>query len=512
MRNRKWLATIAILATLTFVTVLVHPYPETPVAQTPLAASWTMLGRDTRHSSWVPLAEAVGNITGPPTVKWIYTFDLSTEGWYSFHSQPVVADINGDGVVEVVAVDAAGRLVVLDGVTGARLAYTWTRDQLLGTHTVPVLADVDGDGVMEVVAGGRDGSLIVLEIDVVTGATTVKWRTPSILRRIDTSALVADIDSDQRLEAIVAGSGAIYCYDLGLQSLEWKARIDGAVMLSSPILVDTGTQRLIVQPDFYGRVYAFNAATGEKLWETDLWTSYNLGYYGYNIHSPVAGDVDGDGSLEVLIPLAREVFQPEAGKSEVRGTIAMLDASTGILEYFINYTDPNTPANSGPAPWFTQPGLSVADVDSDGAEELFIGGLDGALYRYDCTTTGCTLSWRILLDNIVDWWLGTGQDAPPSAIAVAVADIDNDTGYEVVAVSTRASFTTTSFNDYYYTVYSIDATTGTIEWSLDLTEYNIASQGVYSKWAWPSLALADTDNDGFLEILVTVYVAVYSLG
>jgi outer membrane protein assembly factor BamB len=66
-----------------------------------------------------------------------------------------VADVDGDGANEVVAgIGCGGRLVALDGATGA---IEWERQLGTNTYVSPSLADLDGDGFLEIVVGSQDG-------------------------------------------------------------------------------------------------------------------------------------------------------------------------------------------------------------------------------------------------------------------------------------------------------------------------------------------------------------------
>ena len=67
----------------------------------------------------------------------------------------VAADVNGDGVLELVFAGRDGRLRAVSGKDGREL---WS----VAASGRPVIADVDGDGLVEVLAVGADGVLRVI--------------------------------------------------------------------------------------------------------------------------------------------------------------------------------------------------------------------------------------------------------------------------------------------------------------------------------------------------------------
>lgn len=73
---------------------------------------------------------------------------------------PAVADVNGDGTVEVVAGASDGTLAVLDADTGAELA-AYSREVPVWTHPTP--ADIDGDDTAELLVRYGDGRVVALD-------------------------------------------------------------------------------------------------------------------------------------------------------------------------------------------------------------------------------------------------------------------------------------------------------------------------------------------------------------
>ena len=75
-------------------------------------------------------------------------------------ASPVVADIDGDGQLEVLlSVGCYGKLYAYDGATGRQEWGFQLGPRTIGT---PSLGDLDGDGALEIVVGSYDGNVWVL--------------------------------------------------------------------------------------------------------------------------------------------------------------------------------------------------------------------------------------------------------------------------------------------------------------------------------------------------------------
>lgn len=111
---------------------------------------------------------------------------ITTEG-ESPRGRLAAADLNGDGVLEIVCVTNHDRVIVVSG----EGKIIWTGGGARGAYT-PAFADLDGDGVLDVLAAdsatfargysGRDGALIWQagdEANSTTSATTATTDDPS---------------------------------------------------------------------------------------------------------------------------------------------------------------------------------------------------------------------------------------------------------------------------------------------------------------------------------------------
>ena len=281
-------------------------------------------------SSRVKIYDLAG---GTPRVR----FDQGDSGLANlsgFFGAPVVGDILGDGRLEVVALGLDHRLHAwrLDGriVPGFP---TYTYDTSLSS---PALADVDRDGAKEIVFGGDmdsigqplqpGGYLWVVDGkgDPLTGyplrlGGEVIWSSPA----------VADLDGDGDLDAVV-GTGRnfghrddrqLHAIDLATrqQLTGWPRALTGNTM-GSPALaqLDSDVPFEVIATTGDGRVHRLEH-NGRKTWEACAMTeAVGCASDRAFIASPVVADVDGDGTLEVLVTAEREVV--------------VLDAATGAVE------------------------------------------------------------------------------------------------------------------------------------------------------------------------------------
>ena len=131
---------------------------------------------------------------------------------------PAILDLDDDGWDDVVYWSGSDGLVALDGETGAPL---WIRrykggdalpleSPLIGPPlAAPVAGDVDGDGVLEILAASADGFLYCMAPDV---AGTLRWTIFFGVRLF--SPILADLDGLGHLELFLqTGDGFLYMLD-----------------------------------------------------------------------------------------------------------------------------------------------------------------------------------------------------------------------------------------------------------------------------------------------------------
>ena len=361
-----------------------------------------------------------------PQLKWqqggCYTSWCET-GWYS---SPAVADLDGDGTMEVVA--SAYSIVALDGVTGElewRLASGHDRSQPGASNvgrTWPgvVIADLDGNGDLEIVTAHGGGYVSVYDHQ---GYFQSGWPRRPAEQELRGLA-VYDLDADGSLEVIV--TGAVYG-----KVNTWVYEHDGALRAGWPQLSNDsgyaygvfndnaavgdldgdGLGEIVVPSDVhYICAYEANGAQipahpmyGGKGWgRVGVWESLAIELRGWGecngvrqesyrtnfAHGPaVIADVDGDGAVEVVV--TGNVYDCNVGHPPGKYNGLYLFNADRSRFHTASYDWQSPPVDTG-APLSeeygvienNQPNPAVADLDGDGEREILYASYDGRVHAF----------------------------------------------------------------------------------------------------------------------------------
>jgi hypothetical protein len=289
------------------------------------------------------------------TLKWTVTGQPNGE------SGVLIADINKDGYEEVIRA-CAGRIYVYSGTTGQVL--WWRSDPALSDMAKPQMADLNGDGFLEIIVNTAHGVMTWRFPNGIISQGTIYWRRNDLSNGDHKSSpVVADIDGSGHPTVFVASlstltddpvNGALdgmissLSYDGQLlhQAFTWRPCFGGLSLADADkdgrFEVFMGDRNSGYGDGGYGRgVCCFYADDLTIKWERPeiLCSS----------HCPVLADVNNDGLLEVL-----------AGQN---GNFCVLDSRDGS---FIR------PRQSDPTnfPIHFQP--SCYDIDLDGHPEMLM--------------------------------------------------------------------------------------------------------------------------------------------
>lgn len=302
----------------------------------------------------------------------------------------------------------------------------WRTDLATLLESTAVAADVNGDGLDEIVAAGRE-DLFVLDG---MGKVLWKWHAkgrfmtyPAVYRTTEGKALVYAADS----------GGQLTCLD-GTGHVVWQAQLKGASVWSGPAVspLKPGGKAMVIQGDGTGLVWALDAADGKVAWQTQV--------EGAPV-TPAVADLDGDGSKEIVVvtdagglfaigsdgalrwghdtkarkPLwgvsAPVVFEASDGKARI--VAAAGDDTVGCWD------------GKGQLVWRHAvrgglgSGISAGDFDGDGRCDVFVASQLGVIQRY---SEEGKLLWEIDTQ---------GRSLAPGAIV----DINNDGRMEYVLAS-----------------------------------------------------------------------------
>lgn len=315
-------------------------------AQGALMPGWPQLPRDSRfppdhvgYLDGVASSPAVGDIDGdgsPEIVygsfdQYVYAHNLDgspVPGWPfwaldTVWSSPALADIDGNGVLDVViGVDAhffrgdtrqsddGGYVYALRGDGTEIWPQPWYQDEIVASS--PAVADIDSDNLPEIVFAsgnlyGNDSNQIGRYVTALNHDGTQLWKTTTPVRMSSSPAL-GDIDGEGRLEVVLGGpDGKVYAFDGGSGNLQWAStlvtRFGTTNRLLSPVLGDydgDGLQDVFINID--SEVGVLRGTDGVQITSTEHNPPDKLSFYaGFSLpNTPVLGDLNGDGTLELV--------------------------------------------------------------------------------------------------------------------------------------------------------------------------------------------------------------------
>jgi serine/threonine protein kinase/outer membrane protein assembly factor BamB len=260
---------------------------------------------------------------------------IEPTGWMS--SIPAVADLNGDGVLDVVVQRWDNHdVIALDGRNGATLwKFLTNKTPNYGGVAVGKLL---GDGKPYVVAPSLDGNVYALR-----GKNgKLLWKAPIGAGGSRAPATLADINGDGKPDVLIVNrTGELWALDGPTGKVLGRMTVPGASEgLGRPAVAKVAGRTLIVAPLGHAGVVAFDAATFAKVWQTKS--------EGPVIASPIVADLDRDGLQEVVI-------------ATTTGNMAVLDLATGARLWGWHVSDEMIEADP-----------AVADLDGDGVLDILI--------------------------------------------------------------------------------------------------------------------------------------------
>jgi len=354
------------------------------IPSTPAAADVDLDGvPEIIAASWDDMSVAVFRPNGTMLPGWPKT------GAAPFWSAPAVGNIDADGGIEIVVGSNSNRVYAWNA-DGTEVQDGDTNPATDGVFFVPVgsvisspaIADLDGDGTREVVFGTSSARVYAIH----PSGPVAGWPFQVTTGLMSSSPAIGDIVPGGGLEVAMACSNdSVYVLTAaGTRAPGWPRPLEltptnGRVPSPAlaPLRKHLGDPSLcVVMAGTDGRVVAFDGA-GAIL---PGWQSVQLG--GICEASPAVADLDGDGSLEVLIGAEdRRLYAFHADGTAVSGFPIEIGAE----------------AKSTPAVW---------DVDGDGASEILFTGWDQKLHawRYPGTFASAGMAWPMFRHD--NWHTG----------------------------------------------------------------------------------------------------------
>jgi hypothetical protein len=150
---------------------------------------------------------------------------LKVSGGYGKEPSPALADMNGDGYLDIVAAGTDGRLYVFDrnGVlfpAFANVRFSGLTDA--ATESSPVVADINGDGSPDIVIGDDNSTLSAFD----NQGRLLAGFPISLGGEVKGTPALCDCDGDGMSEIVTVGwDGQLYFWDTTSVLAEWPAAV-----------------------------------------------------------------------------------------------------------------------------------------------------------------------------------------------------------------------------------------------------------------------------------------------
>lgn len=326
-------------------------------------------------------------------------------------TSPACADIDGDGLDEVITRTFSDGIKAIDG-DGTVL---WTNTDPGYSFSSPVVADVDPSSPgPEILVTGPNGSSASLWV-ISSSGVTLRTITVSITEQPAGTPAVGDVDLDGQMEVVVPTLwSGLLSVDPVAGSVEWTAT--GMAMNQTPAIIDANSDGV---PDV---VYTYDGRYIQVARGTDgtpLWSSP----FDVEAHTTAADthvvlmehyavwDTDGDGYADIFLGDGGDSSNVNSHLIRITGGSA---PSAGWL-----YSIPQ---------WAYDGGGGLVDVDNDGDWDFV--KTDDAGYLYAIDANSGSLLWRLTIDDL-------SATLDP---AIAIGDIDGDNCSEIVVLGYASGF------------------------------------------------------------------------
>jgi len=275
----------------------------------------------------------------PQTGDVEFRHELSSYGY----TKPVVTDLDEDGTVEIVVVDAKGTVVVVgaDGVEHWRDrldSYTWGQ---------PAVEDFDADGQTEIAVAAGSGTVRLYGPD-----GDVEWKRTNATESLLSWMTTTPSSAGGRNIVIATTGGTVKSLDGTDGSVNWKRTFGSMAAVQAVGDGDRDGESEVYAVAADGVLRSLDATTGDVEWKTTLTTETVQ-----MMPPPNMADLDGDGHEELLAVSNAggvTVVGPETGE-------VLASASRSV-------------------PIYAHP--AVGDVDGDGAAEAYVTYADGRVVSY----------------------------------------------------------------------------------------------------------------------------------
>lgn len=312
----------------------------------------------------------------------------------SIHNSPNIADVDGDGEVEVLMIsESADSLFAIDNNGNTKWQYNYRNvGGFSDCHSSVASGDLNMDGTLETIFSPQgSGTMVILDEfgneDVIGGGSMSSggWHS---------SPAIGDLDGNPTsLEFIHQGAaGTIFAVRMGGAMLWQKNLFSPTTSNPSPAIGDLnqdGINEVVVVSETSNKIYCLDGPTGNEVWSFNMESG--------SLSSPALVDLDVDELWEVVI-------------GDSSGNLYCI-TDDGKLKWKVDLG-----ADIKPSP-------AVADIDSDGLLEVVEVNNDGNCFAVDDT-------------GEIMWHYDTHEGIPTSSVTAdpspVIGDINSDGYLEVV--------------------------------------------------------------------------------
>jgi len=365
---------------------------------------------------------------------------------------PVIADINGDKILDVVMGDGQGFVLALDGKTGKKIFDVHVKDKILAPL---VASDLEDNGTLDIVVATNSGI-----VKAINGEGKELWSTSRDLNlgAVWNRPVLQDINNDNTPDVIVPtknkglvgldgargwklwdteelGQGPVvttpavgdinqdgvvdFIYTTNTQQLIavssqnnrvwrlWESKLPANVLFASPVLLNIGKRNLIVALTEVGPV-AFFADNGRQAWSVDLPKRF--------FASPIGVDANGD-KIQDVVTVAEN------------GDVYVFDSLTGDEIWSVSL---GVDVQASPA---------AIDIDEDGLADLVVLDKAGRMLVLNMARGRPVLTIQATKSIITQGDKRDGFFASP-----LIADLTGDGMIEVVTASQEGEITAYGLN------------------------------------------------------------------
>jgi hypothetical protein len=380
-----------------------------------------------------------------PVVKWSWTGSTIQPSANQVINMPVVVDLDQDNVPDVVIVTSEtyesnnpGYLRALDGKTGVEKwdasADVYAAGNEVNPRGTPAAADLDGDGVVEIVAPKMGGGAIAFRVDgsLYWRSTLADGQTPYTEAMNSVTTAIAHMDGDGSPEIVMGG--VVLDAQGRVRSGQGRGRAGandanyGAVSIIADVDGD-GNQDVVTGAAAW-------SVTGDVIWENGMSDGY-----------PAISDLDEDGKPELIVISQGQVRVHDAATGKMLATVKMpgngrggpptvadfdgdgrmeIASANGTAYAVFEYESQPSPSLSVKWSKETQDlssnvtGSTVFDFEGDGAAEV--------VYGDECYM-------RVYSGKNGDVLFETASSSATIHEYPVIVDVDGDNRTEIVVVS-----------------------------------------------------------------------------